>query len=132
MTTERQSGRFTLTSESRRSDAEDETGSHSGPFLVSTNSPAEGSPVSKIGRFAVLSANPREIEIQDFITKNKEHRRNSGGGAAVQDTLASLSLQISVLIDRNAYLEAENIRLRKKCGELLSDSDSSVRPTPHS
>ena len=105
---ERHSGRFTFT-ESRRSDAEDDSVVHG-----SSNSPIEGSPVSKIGRFAVVSNLPRESEIQDVIKRNKEQRRTSGG---LQETLSSLNLQISALIDRNALLEAENLRLRKKCGE---------------
>ncbi len=113
--TERHSGRFTFTSESRRSDVEDaDSASHSGPHL--SNSPAEGSPVSKIGRFAVV-ANPREPEIQDVIKRHKDQRRSSSG---IPETLASLNSQISALLDRNAFLEAENLRLRRKCGEDLS------------
>ena len=115
--TERHSGRFTFTTESRRSDIDDADSAVSA--VGASGSPVDGSPVSKIGRFAVT--NPKEAEIHDVIKRNKEQRRTG----SVQDTLATLGMQVSALIDRNAFLEAEVTRLRKKCGE---DEQPPIKP----
>ena len=79
-------------------------------------SPTEQSPVSRVGRFAVHS---KEADLHDVIRRNMtanntSKRGSSLGGGGVQETLNVLTSQVHYLIDRNAFLEAENHRLNKE------------------
>ena len=91
-------------------------------------SPTEQSPVSRIGRFAVHS---KEADLHDVIRRNMNanntsKRGSSLGGGGVQETLNLLTNQVQHLIDRNAFLEAENYRLSKELVHLRGIAD----PTP--
>ena len=109
-------GRFTL--ESRPKEEEEGLGS-----------PVDNSPVSRIGRFAVVGGT-RESEIQDVIRRNIQQANNtrvSPQSQAVQDSLVSLTSHISNLIERNTYLEAENQRLARELHNVRYRTTTSVQ-----
>ena len=112
-------GRFTVDGRSssdrledfRQSEAfnPDPNDSAGGSIALGSITPAEHSPV-RFGRFAVAS---KDAELQDVIRRNMQ-ANYSKKSIVVQDTLSLLTSQIQSLVDRVAYLEAENARLTSR------------------
>ena len=82
----------------------------------STGSPApdKDSPVNRVGRFAVAS---KDADILDVIRRNVQ-ANNAKRNSPIQDTLTSLTVQVQALVDRNNYLENENVRLTRELEAL--------------
>lgn len=94
----------------------------------STGSPApdKDSPVNRVGRFAVAS---KDADILDVIRRNVQ-ANNAKRNTPIQDTLSSLTVQLQALVDRNNYLENENIRLTREL-ESLRNNGIVIDPPTH-